>query len=427
MKKLLSLVVVLFLAASQTSWGAESKAGGLELSGNIDVVTGFQYDDSNALGTAIGGQLGEFRGATAPSKKTFNFYIDQFELDINKSFGENIRLRADLDFGRQLSGSTRNTNSAGYAGTVFPTSGGGFTGAGTSNFEIEQAYITFNGFGAEFLLGRFNAPIGYYVVDRNDNPSISFSTIFKYLTPTNVTGGKVYYSFNNLIDWHVYLMNNISDSTAFGFGPNASGSTPNPGGISGSGTAFQGYGPIPSWGTRIGFNWGDEDKKSTIGISYVGGPNRFGCGAGGLAYCNSNLTNMVDLDLAIKFTPKFLLAAEGIYRQDNTDIVGGANDKAFGAFFLTNYDFNEKWRAYLRFGFLQDKTGFYTGGALATVGGVTTLNGENIYDIALGAGYQITDGAKMKVEYSPSIFNPRVAGLSTSLSHGFALEFAYNF
>src|SRR4029453_9047859 len=160
MKKMLLTLSMVSLLGSQPLWAAESKAGGLELSGNVDVVVGYQHDDSDANGTFGGGQLGQFRGTTAPSRDTFNFYIDQVELDLNKTFGENLRIRADLDFGRFLSGSGRNTNSA------LPPVG--------SKFEIEQAYVTVNIFGSELLIGRFNVPIGYYVVDRADNPPLLF-------------------------------------------------------------------------------------------------------------------------------------------------------------------------------------------------------------------------------------------------------------
>ena len=188
MKKILVALVLACSLASPSLWAADSKAGGIELSGNIDTVTGWQYDTKDSVGDFAGGQLGWFRGATSPNRDTFNFYVDQVELDINKSFGQNIRIRADLDFGRQLSGSGRNTNTAAPFGPAL------------SNFELEQGYVTANiplGNGVEFMIGRFNAPIGYYVVDRGDNPTISFSENYNYLTPTNVTGAKFYYSFND--------------------------------------------------------------------------------------------------------------------------------------------------------------------------------------------------------------------------------------
>ncbi|MBF0491263.1 MAG: outer membrane beta-barrel protein [Deltaproteobacteria bacterium] len=385
MKKTLSLLTA-FLAFAPFSSKAESKAGGLQLSGNIDVVTGWQHDDSNALGTPVGGQLGWFRGATAPKHDTFNFYLDQVELDLNKTYGENIRMRADIDLGRELSGTGRNTE--------------GF------NMSLEQAYVTVGVGGAELLVGRFNVPIGYYVVDRADNPTISFSNIFNYVTPANATGAKLYYSFNDLVDLNVYVVNNLADSVAFG-NPIAGGTTVNPGGLAS-------YSAIPSYGMRLGFNWGKDNTKSTVGFSYAGGPERFGCNGGGSS-CNKHLTNLADLDFAVKFTPEFLLAGELVYRQDNSNILGIKNDKVWGGFVVANYDLNEAWRVFFRYGFLQDRSGYYT------------ATNQNMHDFALGLGYQITDGAKLKLEYSPTIFDPRGTGAKTSWSHGFAAELAYNF
>ncbi len=423
MKKILSAILFSsFVALSVSSVNAgESKAGGLELSGNIDVVTGWQHDGKNSAGDFAGGQLGWFRGFTAPGRDTFDFYVDQVELDINKSFGENIRIRADLDFGRQLSGSGRNTNTANPF--AIPAPANNFST--NSNFELEQGYVTFNLKGAEVLIGRFNAPIGYYVVDRADNPTISFSENYNYLTPTNITGGKIYYAFSDLIDWHVYVVNNLADSIPFGSNlpaPTANGNLGNPGGLTNGA-----YSAIPSWGERLGFNWGADDTKSTLGISYAGGPERFGCNFNPAALtatgCNRHLTTIVDLDWAVKFTPALLFAGEGTFRQDNA--ISGPNDRAYAAFGLLNYDINSNWRVYGRFGWMQDRNGFYTG-ALNPVTGAPM--GQNIYDGAVGFGYQIAEGAKMKVEYSPTVFVPRKApGVGTAWSNGFALEFAYNF
>ncbi|MBL7685786.1 MAG: outer membrane beta-barrel protein, partial [Deltaproteobacteria bacterium] len=178
MKKqtLLALVAAAALVSAGPLSAKEKKsaAGGLELSGNVDVVTGWQHDSANAggvtsvandadtpAGTIGEGQLGDLRGIGAPKQDTFNFYIDQVELDLNKTFGENIRIRADLDFGRALSGSGRTT-------------------AG-SNFSLEQGYVTANipvGNGLELLVGRFNTPIGLEAVDRADNIALSFTNSY---------------------------------------------------------------------------------------------------------------------------------------------------------------------------------------------------------------------------------------------------------
>ncbi|HCU24091.1 MAG TPA: hypothetical protein DF383_03660, partial [Deltaproteobacteria bacterium] len=225
MKKITIMTTLLALSLSLGAHAAQSQAGGVEFSGNVDVVTGWQHDDNAAIGD-ISGQMRDFRGATAPNRDTFGFYLDQVELDIQKTFGEKIRLRADLDFGRFLSGSGRNTD----------------TGAVGSNFELEQGYVTVGALGGEFLIGRFNVPIGYYLVDRPDNVTISYSNIFNFSTPTNATGAKMYWAFGDNFDLHVYLVNQLYDCIVLG-APCLT--TPGaPGGDS----------AIPSWGMRVGYN-----------------------------------------------------------------------------------------------------------------------------------------------------------------------------
>src|SRR5262249_21115409 len=150
-----------------------------------------------------------------------------------------IRVRADLDFGRFLSGSGRNTQAG-------------------SNFNLEQGYLTANvpvGKGMELLLGRFNAPIGLESVDRADNIALSFSNVYRSLRPDNLTDLKIYSAFNDHFDWSLYLVNNLADAVVPAVGADSA---------------------IPSYGTRFGFTWGAKDKESTIGFSYAGGPEQFG-------------------------------------------------------------------------------------------------------------------------------------------------------
>ncbi len=378
-----------------------SAAGGLELSGNVDVVTGWQHDSKNSLGGVDGvndvdnagllgaGQLGDFRGPSAPYRDTFNFYIDQVELDINKTFGENIRIRADLDFGRALSGSIRTT--------------------GANNFNLEQGYVTANipvGNGLEVLAGRFNIPLGLEAVDRANNIALSYTNLYRYVRPHNVTGMKLYYAFNDLFDWHIYAVNNLYDTTNIGIGGVTNDT------------------PIPSFGTRFGFTWGEKGKESTLGLSYAGGPE------GAVAGINAmrHFTNIADLDFSIHATDNFIIAGEGIFRQDNTlgacpGPKGTPNCRTYGGDLMLAYNFSETWGMFFRYDYLYDKkagaAGFYTGVP------------QQIHDFALGASYQITEGAKLKMEYRLDM-NLYPAGLvapttAKGWNNSFALEFAYNF
>jgi hypothetical protein len=386
---------------------AESKAGGVEFSGNVDIVTGWQHDDGSTFdGPAPGvggscsfgpgglgcnavdtigsgsGQLGDFRGLAVPNRDTFGFYVDQIELDLQKTFGENIRLRADLDFGRFLSGSGRNTQS-------------------NSNFNLEQGYITANipvGKGMELLVGRFNAPIGLESVDRADNIAVSYSNVYRYIRPHNLTGAKIYYAFNDNFDWNLYVVNNLADIFSGAVGTDSA---------------------IPSYGTRFGFNWGGEGKENSLGLSYAGGPEQFGN--------NAHLTHILDLDFNIYIGSKFQLAGEFAYRQDNLTTAfppGTPNSKALGGFLLANFLANQTWNIYFRYDYIHDinPTAAYTG-----------LD-QQIHDFSLGAGYKVTDGAQIKVEYRLDLHNYSAAvaaaltgGDRSAISNAISAEFAYNF
>lgn len=371
----------------------KSSAGGLELSGNVTVVTGFQHDTSNGQGQSISpantsgsaqglGILGEFRGPSAAKRTTYNFYLDQVELDLNKTFGENIRVRADLDFGRD-------------------------------SVTVEQGYVTANipvGNGMELLVGRFNAPIGLESVDRHENIAISNTNLYRFLRPHNVTGAKVYYAFNENFDWHLYAVNNLVDEIN----------------TSATDTA------IPSVGTRFGFTWGEQGKEHVIGLSYAGGPE----GIVNVAPVShkKHWTHIGDLDFSFHVTDDFIVAGEAIYRQDNrrgacpsraadgtattgtvsTGVNANKNCKALAGQITLAYDFNENWNAWLRYDYIHDLQGNYT------------ENDQQIHAGTVGLGYNLTEGANIKGEYRLDTNN--VAGVTKrGYNHGFALQFAYNF
>ncbi|MCP5468743.1 MAG: outer membrane beta-barrel protein [Deltaproteobacteria bacterium] len=381
-------------------------AEGPEISGHVTANAGFQQDDGSTvdlgscsfglgglgcnsidtIGSGVGG-LGGFRGLGNPNRTTFNFYLDEVEIDVQKSFGENIRLRADIDFGRLLSGTTDLNASA-------------------ANSIVEQGYVTANipvGNGMEFLVGRFNAPIGYESVDRIDNVAISYSSIFRYVRPHNLTGAKFYYAFNDNVDLNVYVVNNLADTFSFGSGSDSA---------------------IPSWGTRLGFTWGEEGHENTLGISYAGGPENFGH--------NAHLTHMFDLDFTLWFSENLMLAGEGIYRMDNTNFVdsqgrdfnGLPNSKVLAGNLLLNWVASDAWNLFFRYGYIHDinPTGAYTG-----------LD-QQIHDFTLGFGYNITDDANLKMEYrldmrnySTAVANALTGGDQSSISHALLMQMGYRF
>ncbi len=364
MKKLLIVALVLGLAFISAGVNAQEKyvGGGFEMSGHLVTGMGYQYNnnktnteqatDSDNI-TTYYGPMGKYL-ANAPStlhQGQFSFFVDEVELDIMKSFGENIRLRADLDFGRVTS-----------------------SGALTNNFTLEQAYATANiplGNGIEFLVGRFNTPMGFESVDVADNDLISKTILSRALRPTNNTGAKIYYAFSDLVDLHFYVVNTLTQD---------------------SNVKIKN---VPSLGARLGFNWGSEGTESTIGISPFFGPET--------TVSNKHFTFGADLDFNWWATESFAVGGEALYRRDDALYVGGvttgANTTYMGALLNLHYVFSDVWDGTLRYSFGKQ----FQGGNTASVVGTASrynLTGaqQSMHEIALGGSYAVADGAKFKLE-----------------------------
>ena len=100
MRKITTLAVVLALAGLLTSPPAQAEESGmLEISGNIVSVTAWQRGMQGRFVDTTAGILGDgLRVPVVAGREQFGFFVDQIEIDLAKSFGENVRFRADLDF-----------------------------------------------------------------------------------------------------------------------------------------------------------------------------------------------------------------------------------------------------------------------------------------------------------------------------------------
>lgn len=395
MKKILIAALVLGLAFAANGAMAKSKSGdgGLELSGHMVTGMGFQYQ-SNKTPTYFtnDGDAGYYAGPMGkylnkvpfPKSKHFAFFMDEVELDLTKSFGENVRLRADLDFAR-----------------------GNSTGI-TNVLTVEQAYATANipvGNGIEFLIGRFNAPIGFEAVDVSDNDTFSKSVIATGLRPTNLTGAKIYYPFSDLVDLHFYVVNKLDQDTMIKANS------------------------IPSAGLRLGFNWGEEGTESTIGVSGFFGPK--------YNYRSKRYTFGGDVDANWWATEAFAIGFEGIYRHDQADnrFAAATAVNYFGALVNLHYVFSDVWDGTLKYAMAKQSKGSSDAGAqdainagLENPANPYNLTGTQqwVHQIALAGGYGIADGAKLKMEGRFDIVKPVGSG-TTEYVYGAVVGFDYNF
>jgi len=428
MKKL--LVIALAVALMGIGTQAIAYDGDFEISGHINTGFGFQYNSKALVSKQMGafteeGMLAVNFGVDATATRNSNNfnvlgYVGDVELDIAKTFGENIRLRVDLDFG--------NANINSYRPAV-------------ANM-IEQAYATVNipvGYGLEFLIGRFNAPMGFEAVDNNDNDLPFHTAIFNFLRPQNLTGIKFYYPFSDLVDLHFWIANNLRALQA------GNESKPH----------------IPAGGLRLGFTFGNEGQESTLGISGAVSPEARNWTRqdkwGELSYIG-------DLDFNFWVNEVFAIGGEGFFRRDGA--IRNAKDNYYFAGLLNlHYVFSDVWDGTLRYTYSVDKNGgtvlgrgaatvngapggsqyniwspafFLPGTATATVPSAM-LQKLQLHQIDLGINYHITDGAKIMTMYRFEMGLPAksIAGSAatrsyanrnkTGMNHTLAANFAYEF
>jgi len=100
------------------------------------------------------------------------FSFDALEVVLEKTLAEGVTMRADIDF---------------YEGTA----------------DVEQAYVTVAG----FTFGKFNAPIGFELLDAPDMYQFSHSLVFDYALPTNLSGLSYALTWNDAVTLLAYVAN----------------------------------------------------------------------------------------------------------------------------------------------------------------------------------------------------------------------------
>jgi hypothetical protein len=376
MRKLLVVAVVVALA----SWAFDARAeegSELEISGNVTTLAGYQRPSKNPTFGAADGVLADGLRATTGVVGTdqFGFFVDQVEIDLAKSFGENIRIRADLDFSPHRA----------------PAAGGVY---------VEQGYVTANipaGNGIEFLLGRFNSGVGLDPIDRHDLSTVSFSSVHRTLLPHNITGMRLGYDFSEATRLEFYLVNDLQDA----------------------GPATATTSEIPSGGFNVSYAWGEEGNKSWIKLNGAAGPE---------GRTKKGISFLGDLSGHFVVSDAFSVGAEGIYRQDDT---AGAGDDAqyIGGQLKGRYAFSDVWDGTLRYSFIWDldSTDIATPQPVANPLGIVGLGANGtMHSVTLATGYQITDGARLVVEGGVDL-SRFSAGGGTGFTPGIAGMFAYSF
>ena len=271
--------VVLALACSQLN-----AQGQLLISGFIDGSTALPVDDGTDLG----------------------FSFDQLEIDLEKELSAGVSLRADIDFLVDM-------------------------------VAVEQAYVSFRPIKFGELIapvitfGKFNAPIGYELLDAPDMYQFSHSLVFDNALPTNLTGFSISQDLGAGLDLVAYIAN--------------------------------------GWDV----NFADDDSLIIFGgrLGYGGVE---GLGLGVSAIQNDSLDMIIDLDGEVTMVPNLILGFEF-----NTGGKDDTGENISGWLVMANYAFSS-----FAITFRQDAWG---------KAGSTTISPS--YSIADGAGmlfeYRIDD------------------------------------
>ncbi len=246
--------------------------------------------------------------------------LDQVELDVEYHEG-NVGLRFDLN--------------------AFPSAGG----AVTNNSLFEQGYITYTvpsvgDDGLTFTFGKFNAPIGWELLDPNDMYQFSHALVFNFGVPTNLTGAMVSGKYG-MIDATAYWTNGTDVN-----GLQANG--------------------MKTFGGRLGIS---PVKGLNIGISYIQDKNRNNTST--VAVNGNPASTITDIDLTYDGIENLLIGAE--YNENKNFQAVGVRSR--GAMVMMHYDFTDMFGATLRYDYfdfdraIQGKSTAYTGAVTAALGG----------------------------------------------------------
>ncbi|MDH5588738.1 MAG: outer membrane beta-barrel protein, partial [Gemmatimonadota bacterium] len=142
--------------------------GGVEISGFVDAS--YFHD----------------RGSAATS----TFGLDQVEVNIRRAIGSVGVVRADVEWVND--------------------------GAGGFALDVEQGFLQFNlpgNGGVTVSFGKFNAPIGFELLDPADMYQFSHALVFNHGLPTNLTGAMVAFPLGGRADLAAYVVNGWDQNT----------------------------------------------------------------------------------------------------------------------------------------------------------------------------------------------------------------------
>ncbi len=300
----------------------------------------------------------------AKKQKTSTFSLDEVEIDIEKEVTSDVMLRTDINF-REVDDDD---------------------GSLVFNDIVEQGFMAVStGDDTEltFTFGKFNAPIGFELLDPPDMFQYSHALVFDLGLPTNVTGLMASSELSDEMDLAVYLVNGWDNNTD--------------------------NNRAKTIGARLGVT---PDDDMSLGFSSIWGAEAD----------SGNKRWVFDVDGAIESIEDVLLGFEVNYGWENaaSGLRPGNDANWFGLLLMTNIVLTDDVGLTVRYDYFDDfdaaRTGYDT----------------HYNAVAISPNYQFTDGCGILAEYRVDWSSKRVYDTSdpnrlTKQLHTVALEMTFLF
>jgi hypothetical protein len=285
-----------------------------------------------------------------------SFGLDQAEVDVERTWNEYLVVRADLEWMNN--------------------------GAGGFSAELEQGYLQFmlpNVSGLTWTFGRFNAPMGFEMLDPHEMYQYSHAYVFDYGLPTNLTGAMLGYATEAGFSVSGWVVNGWDTNVETN--DNLTG------------------------GARLQY---DREEQFSVGVSTIMGVE---------AWAGNNQVSVYDLDATITAVENLTIGLEFNYGMVSLE----PKDATWmGYLVMAHYDFNETVGATLRFDSFDDTDGFRLG-----------TGGETRSAFTLAPTFVLGEGMGALIEYKYEMSDLDVwldsDGMPTDTNNTVAFEMTYTF
>jgi hypothetical protein len=341
-KMIYGLALIVFTLSISYGKANAAEALGFDVSGFVDAS---YFVDDNADSNTFG--------------------LDQVEIDIEKEIKDWASVRLDL----QHCPSGSQASCAGSGG----------------DDSIEQGYLTLTapvGSGVTFTFGKFNAPIGFELLDAPDMYQFSHALVFDNGLPTNLTGLMASGALGDMIDISAYVVNGWDNN------PDTNKNK--------------------SFGGRIGIT---PMKDVNVGFSAITGDDS--------AVAGENMT-VFDVDGTITMIPNLTVGLEFNFGNEDLASTTGTDADWFGFLVMGHYDYSDWGGITVRYDYFDDEDGARLGTANNTQQAITIAP-----TFVIGEGF----GALIEYRHDSSdkdVFT-KSDGRVTDNNDTFACEMTYSF